>query len=95
METFRLNRLTTPTVSKEEEMGEWCEPQKEWEDLAMETSACSRLVDCIVKIRPWFEQSAATEAVDKIPDDQLEGAWAWTATYLVALERRISSEKKR
>ena len=55
-------------------------------------SSCSRLVDSIAKTRPYVEHTAAVEAVDKIPDDQLEGAWAWTATYLVALERRISSE---
>jgi len=53
---------------------------------------CSRLVDSIIKTRPYIEQVSAMEAVDKIPNDQLEKAWAWTATYLVALEHRISSE---
>jgi hypothetical protein len=59
---------------------------------SLAASSCSRLANSIIAARSYVEQSAAVEAVERIPSDHLDGAWAWTATYLVALEKRISSE---
>lgn len=40
----------------------------------------------------YSRQPSACEAVERVPADQLRDAWDWAATYLVDLERRISSE---
>jgi hypothetical protein len=46
----------------------------------------------MIPARNYSRQPSACEAVERVPVDQLRDAWDWAATYLVELERRISSE---
>ena len=55
------------------------------------TEKDSKLSDAIEAIRPYEWTNAARNAAEQIPAHDLASAYDWTATYLVELERRISS----
>ncbi len=52
------------------------------------------LSDAIELVRPYNYSSDAKYAVGKIPESNLEGAWNYTATYLVELAARMQNTKE-
>lgn len=67
--------------------------EKEFAAHAVECDAL--LSDLIEQIAPYDWQLGAKQSVDKLPPDQLEDAWHWTATYLVELRARISADNEK